>query len=170
MRRHRRPVHEATATSCSAPVVPLDYATMRMNQAALIGTSLALASILVAAHAQNLPPGQYDESRVPAYTLPDPLVAQNGTRITTADSWKAVRRPELLALFAREVYGATPSAPLSVTTTVTERGVPALGGVAARTQVNPHLQRKRTSCRAAPAPVRALSRDTAVAGVSRAQL
>ena len=39
----------------------------------------------------------YDEAKVPAYTLPDPLVTQDGTRITDADSWRNKRRPEVLA-------------------------------------------------------------------------
>ena len=50
----------------------------------------------------------YDESKVPAYTLPSPLVSVSGQRITTPSQWQNVRRPELLALFANELYGVVP--------------------------------------------------------------
>jgi len=49
------------------------------------------------------PPANYDETRVPAYVLPDPLVRTNGTRVTTPQAWRSGRRPELLRLFAREM-------------------------------------------------------------------
>ena len=38
----------------------------------------------------------YDESKVPEYTLPDPLVAADGTKVTDAETWLAKRRPEIL--------------------------------------------------------------------------
>src|SRR3954465_10002910 len=94
-----------------------------------------LAVLIAAVHAQNLPPGQYDEVKVPAYQLPDPLLATDGTRISTPEGWIARRRPELLALFAREVYGATPGARLPVDANVTEESGRALGGLATRHQV-----------------------------------
>jgi len=52
-----------------------------------------------------LPDPNYDESRVPAYALPDALVTQGGGRVTTPDMWRAARRPELLELFRQHVYG-----------------------------------------------------------------
>ncbi len=50
----------------------------------------------------------YDESEVPDYELPDPLVSEAGTPITTAEQWNKVRRPELLEQFRRHVYGVAP--------------------------------------------------------------
>ncbi len=52
----------------------------------------------------------YDEDKVPQYTLPDPLVMQNGQKVTDAETWKTKRRPELLALFKEYEYGAMPPA------------------------------------------------------------
>ena len=49
----------------------------------------------------------YDEAKVPAYTLPDPLVFENGEPVKSAADWSK-RRSELLDLFARHVYGRTP--------------------------------------------------------------
>lgn len=48
----------------------------------------------------------YFEDRVPAYTLPDPLLAADGTRVTQA-TWSG-RRAELLELFREHVYGRAP--------------------------------------------------------------
>ena len=56
----------------------------------------------------------YDESKVPKYTLPDPLVMSAGTAVTDAKMWRTQRRPELLALFKEHVYGAMPP-PMKVT-------------------------------------------------------
>ena len=41
----------------------------------------------------------YREEDVPEYRLPDPLTAADGTRISDADAWVRVRRPEVLNLF-----------------------------------------------------------------------
>ena len=41
----------------------------------------------------------------------DPLVAADGTKITSAGEWRGKRRPELLALFTREMYGRGPGRP-----------------------------------------------------------
>jgi beta-galactosidase len=52
-------------------------------------------------------PAKLDESPVPAYTLPDPLECGDGTVVRDAAGWREKRRPELLELFSREVYGRT---------------------------------------------------------------
>ena len=49
-----------------------------------------------------------DESKVPPYTLPDPLICADGTKVTDATTWREKRRPELLKLFEKEVFGRTP--------------------------------------------------------------
>ena len=49
-----------------------------------------------------------DEALVPPYTLPDPLVLENGREVTSAAEWWGERRPEIVELFDREVYGRVP--------------------------------------------------------------
>lgn len=50
-----------------------------------------------------------DESKASPYTtLPDPLLLNNGQKVTNAKTWWNKRRPELVELFDREVYGRTP--------------------------------------------------------------
>lgn len=84
-----------------------------------------------------LPPN-YDEAKVPAYRLPDPLVMQDGRRLVRADEWPA-RRAEILKLFAELVYGHMPSRPANMTWEVTRRDPLALGGHACRTEVTLRL-------------------------------
>ena len=35
---------------------------------------------------------QYDESKVPKYTLPDPLTLLNGKKVTDSQTWKSAGR------------------------------------------------------------------------------
>ena len=73
----------------------------------------------------------YDESRVPSYQLPDPLVTAAGMRVTTAQQWWQLRRPEILQLFEREMYGKAPGRPNNLRWQVTEQSDDALAGLAA---------------------------------------
>lgn len=54
-----------------------------------------------------------DESKVPAFTLPDPLVRDDGTPVKSAAEWPA-RRAEILAHFENHVYGRTPTAAVAM--------------------------------------------------------
>jgi hypothetical protein len=52
----------------------------------------------------------YDESKAnPFPDLPDPLTLQNGKRVTSAKVWWKDRRPEIVELFDREIYGRVPA-------------------------------------------------------------
>jgi len=51
----------------------------------------------------------YDEDKVPDYTLPDPLIFEDGTKVENAAMWER-RRAEILALFETQVYGKMPGA------------------------------------------------------------
>ena len=62
----------------------------------------------------------YDESKVKAFTLPDPLVCKDGTKVTTPEQWWTKRRPEIVEDFDREVYGRVPKDVPKVTWEVTE--------------------------------------------------
>jgi hypothetical protein len=90
---------------------------------------------MAAGLAAQRPAPNYEESRVPAYVLPDPLVRADGTRVTTVQAWRSSRRPELLRLFEAEVYGRTPPNQATMAATTTESDRAALGGLATRKQV-----------------------------------
>lgn len=69
---------------------------------------------------------------VSQYTLPDPLVSTSGDPITQPDIWIRSRRPELLNVFASEVYGHLPENLPSPKFNVTSSNQNALDGAAAR--------------------------------------
>jgi hypothetical protein len=77
----------------------------------------------------------YDEAKVPAYELPDALVMQDGTRVTSAEQWWSARRPEIERLFETQVYGRAPGRPEAMHSMVFEQSDNALGGRARRKQV-----------------------------------
>lgn len=53
----------------------------------------------------------YEESKVPAYELPDPLVFDGGRPVKNARQWSRKRRAEVLEIFAQEMYGHIPARP-----------------------------------------------------------
>jgi hypothetical protein len=77
----------------------------------------------------------YDEARVPAYTLPDPLILAAGQSVKDAATWRSRRRPELLGLFEENVYGRSPGRPAGMRFGAVEVDTKALGGRATRKQV-----------------------------------
>ena len=54
--------------------------------------------VVMSGYAQSDFVANYDESKVPEYTLPDPLRAEDGSQIETAEQWQNKRRGEVLAL------------------------------------------------------------------------
>ncbi|MCH2184043.1 MAG: acetylxylan esterase [Mariniblastus sp.] len=85
------------------------------------------------------PPTNYDESKVPSYQLPDPLVLLNGDKVTDAKTWITKRRPEILELFKTQVYGTMPAPPKAMSFQVTSSDKKALGGKATRREVSIHF-------------------------------
>lgn len=56
----------------------------------------------------------YDESRVPEYVLPPILICSDGTEVKDIKTWEEKRRPEILDLFCRYVYGYQPEIDISL--------------------------------------------------------
>ena len=62
----------------------------------------------------------YDEAQAnPFPNVPDPLTTNDGQKVTTAKMWLDVRRPELVEMFSKYVYGRVPANVPKVTWTVT---------------------------------------------------
>jgi hypothetical protein len=100
------------------------------------GVGLAVAVNGVGVATQQPPPGfNYDEAKVPAYTLPDALRLADGRRATDAATWKRARRPELVALYEQNVYGRSAPPPHGVRYVVRDNTAGALGGLATRRQI-----------------------------------
>lgn len=78
----------------------------------------------------------YDESKVPPYTLPDVLTTLDGRKITTEKEWREIRRPEVLELFKTHVYGRSPGRPENMTFKVVSEKPDALDGKADGKQID----------------------------------
>ena len=77
----------------------------------------------------------YDESKVPAYILPELLKCRNGEMVTTVNQWEKQRRPELMELFASQIYGHTPAENIDVSYEIMTENREAMGGKATSKQV-----------------------------------
>ena len=98
---------------------------------------LAVLAVLVsfAAAGPKRQATNYDETKVPEYTLPDPLVTADGQKVADAEAWRTRRRPEVLKLFQTHVYGVAPGRPAKMTFKVFDDEPKALDGKARRKQV-----------------------------------
>jgi hypothetical protein len=98
------------------------------------GILLAALAVWPAIAAEG-PGVNYDESKVPKYTLPDPLTLSSGEPVRDAETWIKQRRPEILQLFERNMYGRSPGRPEGLRFEVSSIDRGALGGLAIRKQV-----------------------------------
>ena len=76
----------------------------------ILALLLATVGSFSMATAQEKFVANYDEEKIPEYTLPDPMRTESGEPVASATAWQQVRRPELLNLFATQVYGRGPAA------------------------------------------------------------
>lgn len=105
---------------------------------------LALLLLCAMAGAQNPPANtNYDEAKIGAYTLPDPLVFNDGKPVRTATDWTKRRRQELIKLFETNVYGRSPQPPRSLNYEVFDVDKNAMGGQAIRKQVTIYFSSKK---------------------------
>ena len=51
----------------------------------------------------------FEEQRVPSYTLPNPLIGKDGARVESGQQWNGSRRGAVLELFREHVYGRRPT-------------------------------------------------------------
>jgi hypothetical protein len=72
---------------------------------------LTLTYLVTLKVAAQDPSANYDESKVPAYTLPDALQMASGKRVTSAKQWMDIQRPAMLKLFKDNEYGQYPGKP-----------------------------------------------------------
>src|SRR3546814_107193 len=84
---------------------------------------------------------QYDESKVPDYTLPELLKTSGGKTVTKKKQWEKIRRHEVLALFTNQVYGKTPDRKIPMQFHTQSIDKEALDGKATRKQVRIYFGR-----------------------------
>jgi hypothetical protein len=85
-------------------------------------------------HSQSFQPN-YDEDKIPPYTLPDPLRPAEGPVIDNVRDWREKGRPATLRLFAEYVYGRVPGRPAGLRFELINSDAEALNGLATRKQV-----------------------------------
>jgi hypothetical protein len=103
---------------------------------------LTFVSFGSAAYGQQPPPDKvagipvnYDETKVGTYTLPNPLVFQNGKKVKSAEAWVSKRRPEILKYFQDLQFGNAPGKPADLNFNVFDKGTPVFNGTVIRKQV-----------------------------------
>jgi hypothetical protein len=87
----------------------------------------------------------YDESKVPQYTLPDPLRTTQGEPVADAAAWRGGRRAEILSLFETHVYGRVPGRIEGTSYEVVSVDAEALEGKATRKVVRARFGRGENS-------------------------
>lgn len=84
--------------------------SMKTLTSCIIAASAALIMSVSTADAYRRT-ANYDESKVPAYELPDPLVFNNGKAVKNSRQWTKKRRAEIIEIFSQEMYGHIPARP-----------------------------------------------------------
>lgn len=108
---------------------------MTMRQKLCVPVLSVLGVLLCFCQSDAQPKGfNYDETKVPEYSLPDPLSNQSGDSVD-ADEWTESRRQEILNLFKTHVYGVQPPAPENLKWEIYEQSDTALDGKAIRKQI-----------------------------------
>jgi hypothetical protein len=102
-----------------------------------------IVATLVMTVAQQSPTANYEESKVGTYTLPDPLVFNDGKPVLSVTDWTKRRRPEILKLFEANMYGRSPRPPRSSNYEVYDVDRNALKGKAVRKQVTIYFSPKK---------------------------
>jgi hypothetical protein len=97
--------------------------------------TLAMLLVLGGAAVAQAPATNYDEAKVPAYTLPPLLVSAAGAPARTAADWEQ-RRAEIRSLLETGMFGRAPGRPDDMAFTVDDVDGAALGGRAVRKQVS----------------------------------
>ncbi len=81
----------------------------------------------------------YDENKAGNYTLPDPLVLNNGQPVRDSRTWLRQRRPEILNAYLTELFGHIPKHAPKVRFEVLNVETNALGGAAIMKTIIGHI-------------------------------
>jgi hypothetical protein len=104
------PAARAQETAVTAPAPPVELTAQEDHQRTM--QLLGMSSIRQGANGNNPEApnaANYDETKANPYPhLPDPLLLMNREWVTTPEMWWEQRRPEIVELFDREVYGRVP--------------------------------------------------------------
>lgn len=105
------------------------------NASAQIDSSWRASLQTVEKLSKERPEFNYYEEKVPLYSLPDPLTTSDGRNVANGDLWKELRRPEILELFRKNVFGRVPETPYDKSYKVVREDKTAIDGTATLKQV-----------------------------------
>ena len=111
-----------------------------MKNKSLLIFILLLSASLSSLYAQGFVVN-YDESKVLQYTLPDPLIFNNDTKVRNKKQWEK-RRSEILKIFENEVYGVAPEWDGEIISSELSSDINALNGGAVRKEIKITLKRE----------------------------
>jgi len=103
--------------------------------------ALLLALIVVTQFSFAQFVANYDESKIPEFNMPNPLLTFNGKKVKNSDEWEQKRRPELLKFFTQNVYGEIPGELKINSIDIVEESNNTLNGKATRKQVELSFQK-----------------------------
>jgi hypothetical protein len=125
---------------------------------ALAGVAVGLAGAQTSIQTPAVPPTQtsasvpaqmkfrpfnYDVSKIEPYWLPNPLVMSDGKKVTSATMWREQRRPQILHMFATQMFGETPTQRLPIHYGQVHIDRNSLDGTAIREQVTVYFAAHR---------------------------
>ncbi len=110
----------------------------------ILATFLAFASSASGQDISKVTPANYDEAKIKPYTLPDPLVFADGSKVDSPAKWPA-RRAELLATITREMFGTQPKGDVDIKVLTSSEKNDALGGLARRRVLKLKFEREGKS-------------------------
>ncbi|WP_317172045.1 acetylxylan esterase [Zobellia roscoffensis] len=87
------------------------------------------------------PEANYDETKVPKFSVPDPLTTFSGEAITDSQEWEEKRKLEIYQFFEKQIYGKVPALLDEYSFKVIEQDNQALEGKAQRKQITVGLKK-----------------------------
>jgi hypothetical protein len=119
-----------TSTAFGADAAPVELTAEQDHK--LMMEKLGISAIRPGANGRDPAApnyANYDESKANPYArLPDSLKLANGKRVKSAKDWWKKRRPELVEIYDREIYGRMPANVPGVTWSVQESREDVVGG------------------------------------------
>ncbi|MGE0021390.1 MAG: hypothetical protein AB7S72_17070 [Draconibacterium sp.] len=83
----------------------------------------------------------YDESKVPKFVVPDPLVTFHQKKVKNVKDWEKKRRPELIKIFTQNMFGEIPEDLRVSSVEILEQSENAYNSQANRKQVLLHFEK-----------------------------
>lgn len=100
----------ATVSNAQAAKPPVNF-TAQQDQQNMMG-QLGIKALRPGPSGNENAPNHanYDESKANPYpNIPDPLTLNNGQKVTTPEQWWKERRPQIVEMFSKYVYGRVPA-------------------------------------------------------------